>query len=117
MKLEPVQVLQLAWQGAEDKKALDPVILEMKNLTLVADYFFIVSGRTDLAVRAIADGIMEKLAPYIQPKGKEGYEEGRWILLDYGAVIVHVFLEQAREYYDLERLWADAPRVQLQENV
>jgi ribosome-associated protein len=119
MTLEPVQVVKLAWQGADEKKALSPVILDMKNLTIVADYFLIASGRTAIAVRAIAEGISDRLAADAQllPKGREGYEDAHWILLDYGAVVVHVFLEQDREYYNLERLWADAPRVEMEADV
>jgi ribosome-associated protein len=114
MSFEPIEVAKLAWQGAAEKKALDPVLLQMHKLTIVADYFLIASGRTALSVRAIADGIVEKLAEnQLFPQGREGYEEGRWILLDYGSVVVHVFSEQGREYYNLERLWRDAPRVEM----
>lgn len=118
MNLEPAGVAKLAWQGAGDKKAIDPVILEMTDLTLVADYFVIASGRTAVAVRAIADGVEELLAQHnLFPRGREGYEDGRWVLLDYGSVIVHIFLEQEREYYNLERLWRDAPRVEVESDV
>jgi ribosome-associated protein len=118
MSLEPASIAKLAWQGAGEKKALDPVILEMKDLTLVADYFVIASGRTALAVRAITAGIEEILAQHnLFPRSREGYEDGHWILLDYGSVVVHVFLEKDREYYNLERLWRDAPRVEVENDV
>lgn len=100
---------RLAARAADDKKARDIVVLDVRRLTTVADYFVVCSGGTALHVRAIADGVREKLAE----AGRrllhvEGYEPGRWVLLDYGDVVVHVFMEQDRSYYKIERLWADA---------
>lgn len=100
---------RLAARAADDKKARDIVVLDVRRITPVADYFVICSGGTALHVRAIADGVREKLGE----AGRrllhvEGYEPGRWVLLDYGDVVVHVFMEQDRSYYKIERLWADA---------
>ena len=97
-----------------DRKVIDLVILEVTNLSSFADYFLICSGNSDRQVQAIASHIEEKMSKQgIYPLGVEGKREGRWILLDYGDVIVHVFYQPAREFYDLERLWSEAPRVEL----
>jgi len=95
--------------AASDKKAHDIVILDMKEVSLVTDYFIICSANSTTQVKAIADNIEEKLAENgIQPLHKEGYREGRWILLDYGDCVAHIFVEDDRRFYNLERLWGDA---------
>ncbi len=97
-----------------DRKAADLIILEVKDLSSFTDYFLICSGNSDRQVQSIASHIEEKLGKMgIRPLGVEGKREGRWILMDYGDVIVHVFYEPVREFYDLERLWSEAPRVEL----
>ena len=97
-----------------DRKAIDPVIIEVANLSSFTDYFLICSGNSDRQVQAIASHIEDKMRKQgIFPLGVEGKREGRWILLDYGDVIIHVFYQPAREFYDLERLWSEAPRVEL----
>jgi ribosome-associated protein len=102
-------------EQARERKALDPVLLEMRGITSFTDYFFICSGASDRQVRAIADGIQEGLEREgLHPLGIEGAVEGRWILMDYGDVIVHIFLAPVREFYDLEGLWTDAPRINIQ---
>lgn len=99
---------------ALDHKAIDLVILSIQTLSSFADYFVICSGNSDRQVQAIASHIEEKLTREgLSPLGIEGKREGRWILLDYGEVVVHVFYHPVREFYDLERLWSDAPRVEL----
>lgn len=104
----------LCARAALDHKANDLVILSIQKLSSFADYFVICSGNSDRQVQAIATHIEEKLAKEgYYPLGIEGKREGRWILLDYGEVVVHVFYQPVREFYDLERLWADAPRVAL----
>lgn len=90
------------------KKAEDVNILNLKDLTSVTDYFVIASGASDTQVKAIIDAIADELEPEVKPWHREGYENLRWVLLDYVDVVVHVFQRQVREYYDLERLWADA---------
>ncbi len=95
-----------------DRKAIDLVILEVKNLSSFTDYFLICSGNSDRQVQAIASHIEEKLGEKgILPLGIEGKREGRWVLLDYGEVVIHVFYQPVREFYDLERLWSEAPRL------
>jgi ribosome-associated protein len=102
--------------AALDKKAYDLVILELGDLTSVADYFVICSGRSDTQVQAIAEGVrLARSADGERPLAVEGGDRGQWILLDYADVVVHVFQTPVREFYDLERLWARAPRVELPE--
>ena len=97
-----------------DRKAVDLVILEVKDLSSFTDYFLICSGHSDRQVQALASHVEEKLGREgIHPLGVEGKREGRWALLDYGEVIIHVFYEPVREFYDLERLWSEAPRIEL----
>jgi ribosome-associated protein len=104
----------LCLRAALDKKAQDPVLLEMKGIASFTDYFLLCSGRSDRQVQAIAEGIEEALKKKgIRPLGQEGKSEGRWILMDYEDVVVHIFLEPVRDFYDLEGLWIDAPRVDL----
>ncbi|MGE0549951.1 MAG: ribosome silencing factor [Kofleriaceae bacterium] len=98
-----------------EKKALEPVLLDVRELCSFCNYQLVLSGRSDRQVEAIADGIAAglKLERGIRPIGSEGARTGQWALLDYGDFVVHVFLHSAREHYDLEGLWNDAPRVTL----
>src|SRR5512140_637709 len=99
---------------ALDKKALDPVLLDVRELCSFCNYQLVVSGRSDRQVDAIADGIAAGLKlEDMRPLGAEGSRTGQWSLLDYGDFVIHVFLHSAREHYDLEGLWNDAPRVPL----
>ncbi len=114
MTLSSKEKAFLLAQAVLDHKAGDLVILEVKDLSSFTDYFLICSGSSDRQVQAIASHIEEKLAKKgIRPMGVEGKREGRWILMDYGDVIVHVFYQPVREFYDLERLWSEAPRVEM----
>lgn len=95
---------------ADAKKGKDILILNMRDLSFLTDYFVIVSAGNTTLVKAIADEIEDKMAEAGVPcKHKEGYGEGRWVLVDFGDVIAHVFLEEERNFYNLEQLWADAP--------
>jgi ribosome-associated protein len=97
---------------ALEKKALEPVLLDVRQLCSFCNYQLIVSGRSDRQVDAIADAIELGLkGEGMRPIGAEGARTGQWALLDYGDFVVHVFLHAAREHYDLEGLWNDAPRV------
>jgi ribosome-associated protein len=94
------------------KKALHPVVLDVRNLTSVADAFIICSGQSNRQVTAIAENVQIGLKKQkILPLSIEGAAEGHWVLLDYGHVIIHVFYEPVRAFYDLEGLWMDARRV------
>ena len=96
------------------KKGQDLIILDVHSLTSFTDYFIIVSGRSIRQVQALANHIEEALrAEKIRPLGVEGSREGSWVLMDYGDVIVHLFYQPAREFYNLEGLWEDAGRVPL----
>ena len=99
---------------ALDKKALEPVLLDVRDLCSFCNYQLVLSGRSDRQVDAIADGISAGLKQDdLRPIGSEGARTGQWALLDYGDFVVHVFLHTAREHYDLEGLWNDAPRIPL----
>lgn len=100
---------------ALDKKALEPILLDVRELCSFCNYQLVVSGRSDRQVDAIADGISAGLKmDGLRPLGAEGARTGQWALLDYGDFVVHVFLHSAREHYDLEGLWNDAPRVPIE---
>lgn len=104
-------LLQRCVELAADKKARDMLALTLSGLTLIADYFLIMSATNTRQAQAIADEITEKLkAEGNPPLRVEGYRDGRWILIDLGPTVVHIFLDEERAYYDLERLWGDAPR-------
>jgi ribosome-associated protein len=97
---------------ASDKKASDIVLLRTAEITTMADYFVIASGRSERQVQALSNGIVDELREEgIKPLGVEGLSSARWVLLDYGSVIVHVFAPEEREYYGLERLWSTAQEV------
>ena len=98
--------------AALEKKAKDLVILNVKEISGFADYFIICSGTSDRQVRAIAAAIQENLKTAdILPLGVEGEAAGQWVLMDYDDVIIHIFLAPVRTFYDLERLWSEAPRM------
>ncbi len=104
----------LTAQAADDKKASDILILDLRGLTYITDYFVICSGSNPAQIGAVADWIEQTLAKTgVHPSHIEGQAEASWVLMDYGDVVVHIFDEQARVYYNLEKLWGDAPRVPL----
>ena len=101
---------------ALEKKAYDLVVMEVGELTSLADYFLVCTGRSDTQVQAITQSLEENLKRYgIRPLSIEGYTRGQWVVVDFGDVVVHIFYEPLREFYDLERLWGRAPRVRLPE--
>jgi len=100
--------------AALDKRAVGLVVLDVRGISSVTDYFLVCSGRSTTQVEAIADAVRAELkADGVRPLHSEGVAESGWILLDYGDVLVHVFLEATRAYYALERLWGDAPAMEL----
>ena len=108
----PRAMADLVVDAASDTKGEDILVLNVSEVTTIADLFIIVSGRGERQVQAIADKIVEKAkASGRQPVGIEGYTAGRWILIDLGDVVVHAFVPEERELYRLERLWGDAPVV------
>jgi ribosome-associated protein len=112
MSKDAVASLDLYIKAASQKKALNMIVLDVADLTSIADVFIICSGRSHRQVNAIADSIIDKLKQHkIRPLSVEGTGEGHWVLLDYGHVIIHVFFEPVREFFDLEGLWVDAKRI------
>jgi ribosome-associated protein len=104
--------------AALDKKAKNLIILKVKEQSSFTDYFIICSGTSDRQVKGIAASIEETLKKSgIQPLGIEGGNTGNWVLMDYGDVIVHIFYEPTREFYDIERLWSDVPSMSISEDV
>lgn len=109
----------IAAEAASEKKGEDIVALDVADLLVVTDYFVIASGRTNIQCRAIADEVEDQLRDRggIKPIGREGESEAKWILLDYGDLVVHVFQPEERGFYRLEKLWGDAPRMALSESI
>lgn len=110
------EIVKTAVEALDSKKAVDIKVLKVNSLTVVTEYFVICNGTSSTQIKALADEVEFRLSQ----KGentihREGYRSGNWILLDYGAVIVHVFHKDTREFYSLERLWADAEIVDIQE--
>lgn len=104
----------LALHAASDKKAINTVVLDLREIASFTDYFVITSGANERQVQAISDEVYERLKHAGSPAARiEGYKTAEWILLDYGDFVVHVFNEKARSFYDLERLWRESKRVQL----
>jgi ribosome-associated protein len=103
-----------AVRAAQDRKALDLSLLELKEVSSFTDFFLICSGTSTRHTQAICDGVVEELKKSgVTPAHVEGYSQAEWILLDYLGFVVHIFLERARRFYDLERLWKNARRVEI----
>ena len=95
-----------------DHRAVEVVVLDMRQVTPITDYFLICHGTSSVHIQSLAEAVREAFKERgIRPFGAEGEKEGRWVLLDYGDLVVHVFSEEDRQFYDLERLWSDAPPV------
>lgn len=104
------ELLKMVVKAADDKRAEDIVALKMSGISLIADYFVICHGNSDKQVQAISREIKEKAyESQFEVKRIEGFDEARWVLIDLGDVVVHVFHRDERNYYNLERLWGDAP--------
>lgn len=111
MKQITIDLPEAVAAAASDKKAKDIVILDMRGISMVTDHFVICSANSTTQVQAIADNVEEQLKKAgVSPLAKEGYREARWILLDYGACVVHIFVEEDRQFYNLERLWGEAEK-------
>ncbi len=109
-----IEKAQLIVEAALERNASDPLALDMRELTSYADTFILLTGNSDRQVRAIADNVSQKLKQAgEQPLGVEGMDDGRWVLIDANDVIVHVFVPEMRTHFSLERLWSDAPEVEL----
>ncbi|WP_309120526.1 ribosome silencing factor [Paenibacillus sp.] len=114
MTVSPDALLQLAVEAAEDKKAQNIVALDLTGISPVADYYVICHGNSDTQVQSITTEIRKKAEEAgVRVRGVEGFDTARWVLLDIGDVVVHVFHREEREYYNIERLWSDAKSVEL----
>src|SRR6185503_13060353 len=108
--------VETAVRAASEKKATQIVILDLQEIASFTDYFVICSGKSNRQVQAITDEITERLSKAgARASHVEGYQAAEWVLIDYGDFIVHVFAEGARQFYDLERLWRDANRIEIKE--
>ena len=105
--INPEELAKILFEVAEDRKAWEPLQIDVRDRTTLADFFVICEGETDRQVRSIADAMMERARDEgIRPLAVDGYNDATWILLDFDAVIAHIFLPGERSYYDLEGLWA-----------
>ena len=111
-----LQLALAAARTADQNRGRDIVVLDVRKLTSIFDYFVIVTGTSRRQIHAMSEEIDDKLEKELGDKrmGIEGYAESRWILLDYGSVVIHLFDEETRQYFALEDLWADAPKVELE---
>ena len=106
------EALRLVAAALADRKAVEPLVLDLRGLSGATDYFVIASGTSDAHVRGMAEHLIETLGPRgVAPHHVEGLAQGRWVLLDYVDFVVHVFHPDMRAFYQLERLWGDAPAV------
>jgi len=106
----------IAARAADDKKATDTLVLEVGDILAITECFVIASASNTRQARTIVDEVEKQLKAQcgVAPRSVEGLDDARWILLDYGDLVVHVFLDEAREYYALDRLWSDAPSIDWQ---
>ena len=112
--MDSLEKVKLALKSALDKKAENPVVIDLRGLSSLADFFLILTASSDTHARTIADEIKRKFKEQgILPVSVEGYENANWILMDFGDVIVHVFKPEFRELYNLESLWLDAPKLEV----
>ncbi|KPJ99665.1 MAG: ribosome silencing factor [Desulfobacterales bacterium SG8_35] len=110
------ELAKLCARAAIDKKAEDPVILDVRKLCSFTDFFVIISGRSSRHVQGLAEAIESALrSKRLSASNTEGLNEGTWVLLDYTDVVVHIFYSETRKFYDIEGLWHDAPRISLDE--
>jgi ribosome-associated protein len=113
--LELPPTLERATELAADRKGSDMLVMDLRGISNATDYFLVVSGTSDMHVRAIAEHVIEELKKEgVRPSHVEGLRTGRWVLIDYIDFVVHVFHPAARDFYQLERLWGDAPTLALE---
>ena len=113
--MTPIEKARLCLATILERKAIEPVLLHVEDLTTVADYFLITGGSSTRQVQAISRHLQKTLKEQEVPLyGVEGEQESQWVLLDYGEVVIHIFYQPIREFYDLEGLWVEAPEVNLE---
>lgn len=112
MTISSLDLAGLIRAAAEEENARDIKVLEVGEITVLAEYFVIASGRSTVQVKSIAERIEDELLNQGEkPARREGFNEGRWVILDYNGVMVHIFRQEEREFYQLDNLWSDARRV------
>ena len=110
--MDSKQIAKIAFDALEDKKGVNIKVIDISNISILADYFIIAGGTNENQVKALADNVEEELAKAdITPKQIEGYNNANWILMDYQDVIIHIFNEQDRLFFDLERIWSDGNEI------
>lgn len=115
---EQDQILKIITESIFEKKGVDVKILDLRNITTIADYFVICSGESDMQVKAIADNVDKNLSDEgIKVWKKEGFKALSWVLIDLSDIVVHVFRNESRQFYNLERLWGDAPVQELKDPI
>ena len=113
-KKTSTELARLCVHAAVEKKAEDPIVLDVRKLCSFTDYFVIISGRSTRHVKGLAEAIEDELrSKRLSTSKAEGLKEGAWVLLDYSDVVVHIFYSETRKFYDIEGLWHDAPRISL----
>ena len=115
--MTPKEMALVAAKALDDKKGKEIRVLEIEKLTSIADYFVICSGSSNTQINALCDAVEKKMEENCgeKPLHREGYRDGTWVLLDYGCLAVHVFSQEAREFYSLDRLWSDGHELDLSE--
>ncbi|HYQ61574.1 MAG TPA: ribosome silencing factor [Desulfatiglandales bacterium] len=114
--MKTIDKARLCLEIIQERKAIDPVLMEVGRLTSFTDYFLVASGASSRQVQAISQHMARRLREEgFRPFGIEGEQEGHWVLMDYGDVVIHIFYQPVREFYDLEGLWTEAPRVESHE--
>ncbi len=112
-KTKTANMMQTAFHALDEKKAVNISIIDISEISILADYFVIASGNNPNQIHAMADHLEEKMkASGFQPVGTEGYRNANWILMDYGDVIIHLFDKESRSFYNLERIWSDGKKIE-----
>ena len=112
--MEAKEMARLAVAALEDRKAVDVKVINIENISTLADYFIIASGTNRNQVQAMSEAVEEELQKHdIHPKNIEGYQTANWILMDYGDIVLHLFDEENRLFYDIERIWKDGSPAEL----
>ena len=111
--MKAIEKARLCLGIIEERKAIEPILMEVSRLTSFTDYFLVASGASTRQVQAMSQHMARRLREQgFKPFGIEGEQEGHWVLMDYGDVVIHIFYQPVREFYDLEGLWTEAPRVE-----
>jgi len=115
--MKTIDKARLCLQIVLERKAISPVLMQVGKLSSITDYFLVASGNSSRQVQAIVRHISRRLKEKgVRLYGIEGEQEGHWVLMDYGDVVVHIFYQPVREFYDIEGLWVEAPRIDLAED-